>query len=158
MQNTEWVPEKLKGAAFFLAWLAGLFLIAGLAWFLSRPVRADISMRNINTVLKNARELRQLEAPLADKSIPRLKAAKAAQLGTWYSLHNSEDRAVVFSIMTDGILAPYLLFVSPRGEMGEPIPLGAHSAQMLERLPREVLQTYRKRLLAGDALLSGEKK
>jgi hypothetical protein len=64
---------------------------------------------------------------------------------------------VVFSIMTDGILAPYLLFVSPRGEMGEPIPLGAHSAQMLERLPREVLQTYRKRLLAGDALLREKK-
>jgi hypothetical protein len=157
MQSAEWASEKLKGAAFFLAWLAGLFLVAGLAWFLSHPARTGAGIRNINTALRTAQELRQLEAPLADKSIPRLKAAKAAQLGTWYSLHDSEDHAVVFSIMADGILAPFVLFVSPKGEVGQPIPLGAHSARMLERLAPEVLQTYRTRLLAGDALLRGKK-
>jgi hypothetical protein len=153
MQNAEWISGKLKEAGIFLAWLAGLFLIAGFAWFLSRPVRTGASIRNINTALRTAGEFRQLDAPLVDKSIPRLKKAKASQLGTWYSLQNSDDRAVVFSIMTEGILVPYLLFVSPKGQAGPPIPLGAHSALMLERLPREVLQTYSNRLLAGEALL-----
>jgi hypothetical protein len=157
MQNAEWVSGRLKEAGVFLAWLAGLFLIAGLAWFFSRSVRTDASMRTINTALRSAREFRQVEAPLADKSIPRLKAAKAAQLGTWYSLQNSEDRAVVFSIMTDGILAPYVLFISPKGEAGQPLPLGAHSARMLERLPPELVQTYSNRLVAAEALLREKK-
>jgi hypothetical protein len=157
VQNAEWGSKKLKEAGVFLGWLAALFLIAGLAWFLSRPVRTGMMIRNINSVLRDTQEFRQLEAPLADESIPRLKAAKAAQLGTWYSLHNSEGRAVVFSIMAEGILAPCVLFVSPKGEAGRPIPLGIHSAQVLGRLPRGVLQTYINWLLAGDALLREEK-
>jgi hypothetical protein len=155
--QTEWISGILKGVRGFLGWLAALFLIAGLAWFLSRPVRTSVMIRNINITLHNTQEFRQLEAPLADKSIPRLKAAKAAQLGTWYSVSNSKDRAVVFSIMDDGILASYVLFVSPKGEARDPVPLGAHSAQALQRLPRGVLQTYINRLVAGAALL-GDKK
>jgi hypothetical protein len=157
MQRAKGISEKLKGPGVFLGWIAGLFLIAGLLWFLSNPVRTRIVTRDINSVLRNSQEFRQLEAPLADKSIPRLKAAKAAQLGIWYSLYNSEDRAVVFSIMAEGILVPCVLFVSSRGEPEGPIPLGVHAAQVLDRLPRGVLQTYLNRLLAGDALLRGEK-
>jgi hypothetical protein len=157
MRKVEWVPEKLKDVGIFLGWIAGLFLLAGLGWFLSRPVRTRIMIRNINSTLQGEREFRQLEAPLTDKSIPRLKAAKAAQLGTWYSLRNNEDRAVVFSVMAEGILAPYVIFVSPRGEMGDPIPLGAHSARILKRLSQGVLQTYINRLLVGEALLRERK-
>jgi hypothetical protein len=153
MRRAEWISKNVKGAGIFLGWLAGLFLIAGLAWFLSYPVRTGMVIRNINTFLRNTRESRQLEAPLADKSVSRLKAAKASQLGTWYSLQSGEGRAVVFSIMDGGILAPFVLFVSPQGEMGSPIPLGTHSARVLERLPRGILQTYIKRLEAGEALL-----
>jgi hypothetical protein len=153
----KWGSENLKEAGVFLGWLAALFLVPGLIWVLSGPVRTRIIVRNINSSLRASQELRQLEAPFADKSIPRLKAAKAAQLGTWYSLNSSEDRAVVFSIMADGILAPCVLFVSPRGELGPPIPLGPHSARVLERLPREVLQTYITRLKAGEALLKEKK-
>ena len=129
MQSIEWRSKKLKEAGVLLAWIVGLFLIAGLAWFFTRPLRTGMMIRNINTVLRNSQEFRQLEG--------RVKADRG---GTWYSVRNSEDRALIFSIMTDGILAPYLLFVSPQGEMARPIPLGIHSARMQERLPPEVLQ------------------
>jgi hypothetical protein len=66
-------------------------------------------------------------------------------LGAWYALSNSEDRGVVFSVMADGILAPFLVFVSPQGEAGQPIPLGAHSAKIMDRLPQGTLQTYIRR-------------
>ncbi|GHV80136.1 hypothetical protein AGMMS49944_19270 [Spirochaetia bacterium] len=130
MQSPERRFKKLKEAGVFLAWIAGMFLIAGLAWFFSRPLRTGLMIRNINTVLRNSPDSRQLEGRLYD-----------SQRGTWYSVHNSEDRAVVISIMADGILVPYLLFVSPQGGMTPPIPLGSHSARMQERLPREVFQT-----------------
>ncbi|GHV30986.1 hypothetical protein AGMMS4952_18840 [Spirochaetia bacterium] len=157
MQNTKWSSKELKEAGIFLAWIAGLFLIAGFAWFLSRPARTGMSIRNVNAALHNAQVIRILEAPLTDKSIPRLKAAKAAQLGAWYSLYNSEDRAVVFSIMAEGIPAPCVIFISPQGGVEGPVPLGVYSAQVLERLPPGVIQTYRNRLAAGAALLREKK-
>ncbi|WP_010261411.1 hypothetical protein [Treponema primitia] len=156
--NSKLVSGKLKGLGIFLGWIAGLFLIAGLTWFLTRPVRTRIIIRNINSTLRNMEEGRQLEAPFtADKSIPRWKAGKAAQLGSWYSLYNSAEKAVVFSIMAEGLLAPYVIFVSPWGEMGQPIPLGAHSAQILDRLPQGVLHAYINRLAAGEAILREKK-
>jgi hypothetical protein len=152
------VPKNLKELGIFLGWIAGLFLIAGLAWFLTRQVRTRILIRNVNTTLSVAGEVRQLEAPFAaDKSVPRWKAAKAAQLGSWYSLRDSEDRGVIFSVMTEGLLAPYVVFVSPQGDIGYPIPLGAHSTQILDRLAPEVLQTYLDRIAAGEALLRERK-
>ncbi|MDR1596478.1 MAG: hypothetical protein LBR99_02115 [Treponema sp.] len=156
--DSKWVSERLKGLGIFLGWIAGLFLVAGLAWFLTRPVRIRILIRNVNNSLRIAKEVRQLDAPFAaDKSIPRWKAAKAAQLGSWYSLGNSEDRAVIFSIMVEGLLVPYVVFISPRGDIEYPIPLGAHSAQILDRLAPEVLQIYMDRLAAGEALLREKK-
>jgi hypothetical protein len=147
--NSAWVKGELKEIGVFLGWIAGLFLIAGLSWFLTRPARSRSAVRHINDSLKAIGEARELEAPLVfDRSLPRRKAAKAAQLGTWHTLSNSADRGVVFSIPVDGILAPFLVFISPRGEAGPPIPLGAHSVQIMDRLPRGTLQPYIDRFTA----------
>jgi hypothetical protein len=141
--NMAALKRELKEIGVFVGWIAGMFLVAGLAWFLTGPLRAGSAVRHINASLRAAGEIRELKAPLVfDKSMPRRKAAKAAQLGNWYALSNSEDRGVVFSIMAEGILAPFLVFISPQGEAGQPIPLGAHSAQIMDRLPQGTLQTY----------------
>jgi hypothetical protein len=149
--NSAWVKGKLKETGVFLGWIAGLFLIAGLSWFLTRPARSGSAVRHINDTLRAIGERRELEAPLIfDRSLPRRKAAKAAQLGTWHTLSNSEDRGVVFSIPVDGILAPFLVFISPQGEASQPIPLGAHSIQIMDRLPQGTLQTYIDRFTAEE--------
>jgi hypothetical protein len=149
--NTAALKGELKEIGIFLGWIAGLFLVAGLAWFLTGPLRAASAVRHINASLSARGETRELKAPLVfDKSTPRRKAAKAAQLGNWYALSNSEDRGVVFSVMAEGILAPFLVFISPQGEAGEPIPLGAHSVQIMDRLPQGTLQTYVIRFEAGE--------
>jgi hypothetical protein len=139
--NPTLLKGELRDAGVFLGWIAGMFLIAGLAWFLTRPALAGSAIRHINATLSALGETRKLEAPLVfDRSVPRRKAARAARLGVWYALANSEDRGVVFSIMADGILAPFLVFVSPDGEPGQPIPLGAHSALIMDRLPRGTIR------------------
>jgi hypothetical protein len=148
--NTLLLKGELKEIGVFLGWIAGMFLIAGLAWFLTGPWRSRNAVRHINDSLSAIGETRNLEAPLVfDKSVPRREAAKAARLGNWHTLSNSEDRGVVFSIMADGILAPFLVFVSPQGEAGQPIPLGAHSLQIMDRLPQGTIQTYVKRFRGG---------
>jgi hypothetical protein len=144
--NTAWLKGELREIGIFLGWIAGMFLIAGLAWFLTGPARSGNAIRHINASLSEAGETLKVEAPLAlDQSMPRRKAAKAAQLGAWYALSNSEDRGVVFSVMAEGILAPFLVFVSPQGEAGQPMPLGVHSAEIMDRLPQGTLQTYIRR-------------
>jgi hypothetical protein len=149
--NTAALKGELKEIGVFLGWIAGMFLVAGVAWHLTGSLRAGNALRHINASLRAGGETRELKAPLDfDPSMPRRKAAKAAQLGTWYALANSEDRGVVFSVMAEGVLAPFLVFVSPQGEVGEPIPLGAHSAQIRDGLPQGTLQTYLNRFEAGD--------
>jgi hypothetical protein len=149
--NVTWLKGELREIGVFLGWISALFLIAGLAWFLTRPVRSGSAVRHINASLSVMGEDRELEAPLVfDRSTPRRKAARAAQLGTWYTISNSEDRGIVFSIMAEGALAPFLVFISPQGEAEQPIPLGAHSVQIMDRLSPGTLQTYVKRLEAED--------
>jgi hypothetical protein len=149
--NTTWVKGELREIGIFFGWIAAFFLIAGLAWFLTCPMRSRSTVRHINASLSAMGETQELEAPLVfDRATPRRKAAKAAQLGNWYTLSNSEDRGVVFSIMVEGVLVPFLVFISPEGEVGRPIPLGAHSAQIMDRLSQGTLQTYIKRLEAEE--------
>jgi hypothetical protein len=144
--NPAWLKGELREIGVFLGWIAGMFLIAGLAWFLTRAPREKSAIRHINASLNALGETRKLEAPLVfDKSMSRWKAAKAAQLGAWHTLSGSQDRGVVFSVMVDGVLAPFLVFVSPQGEAGQPIPLGSHSARIMDRLPQGTLQTYSRR-------------
>jgi hypothetical protein len=151
--NRAWLKGELRELGVFLGWIAGMFLIAGLAWLLTRPLRGGSAIRHINDILGRTGEKRELEAPLDrsqifDKPVSRRKAAKATQLGAWYALSNSEDQGVVFSIMIDGILAPFLVFISPQGEAGRPIPLGPHSERIMDRLSPGTLQTYISRLEA----------
>jgi hypothetical protein len=142
--NLAGLKGEFREIGIFLGWIAGLFLIAGLTWHFTRPIRAAATIRHINEALEAAGESRKLEAPIRgpDESMPRRRAAKAAQLGNWYALADSEDRGVVFSIMIDGILAPFLVFVSPRGEAEQPIPLGRHSVQIMDRVSEETIRTY----------------
>jgi hypothetical protein len=146
MQGGNVFKGELRELGIFLGWIAGMFLVAGLAWFFTGSLRSGNAIRHINASLKAMGETRELEAPLGfDKSMSRRKAAKAAQLGNWYALSNSDDRGLVFSIMDDGILAPFLVFISPEGEAGQPIPLGAHSAGITDRLSQGTIQTYIRR-------------
>jgi hypothetical protein len=142
--DTAWLKGKLREIGIFLGWIAGMFLIAGLAWHFTYPLRSAGAIRHINNALEALGETRKLEAPIRGpgESMPRRRAAKAAQLGNWYALSGSEDRGVVFSIMMDGILAPFLVFISPQGEAEQPIPLGRHSVQIMDRLPPETIRTY----------------
>jgi hypothetical protein len=149
--DTTWLKGKLKEIGIFLGWIAGMFLIAGLAWLLTGSLRAAGAVRHINDALEAAGETRKLEAPLRGPGafLSRRRSAKAAQLGNWHVLSGGEeDRGVVFSIMQDGILAPFLVFISPGGEAEQPVPLGRHSVRIMDRLPPETLRTYISRLEA----------
>jgi hypothetical protein len=131
------------------AWIAGLCLAGGLAWFLTQPLRSGLIITTVNRTLERNGENRRLDAQIS----PWGKSGAAFQLGNWYTLKDGNGRAVIFSIMNDGILAPYLAFI-PSGGPGqamEPfVPLSAHADRLLGRLPQGILQTYARRVEAME--------
>jgi hypothetical protein len=119
------------------AWIAGLCLAGGLCWFLSQPLRSGLIIQTVNRTLEQRGESRRLEAAIS----PWGKNGSAFQMGNWYTFNEGTGRATVFSIINDGILAPYAVFLSPQGEAGPFIPLSLHAERLLPRLPAGILQT-----------------
>jgi hypothetical protein len=128
------------------AWIAGLCLVGGLAWFLTQPLRSSLIIHTVNRTLERSGENRRLEAQIS----PWGKSGAAFQLGSWYTLREGNDRVVVFSIMNDGILAPYAAFISRQGVAESFIPLSAHADRLLGRLPLGILQTYVRRIESAE--------
>jgi hypothetical protein len=71
-------------------------------------------------------------------------------LGSWYTLAETEGRAVVFPMMSDGILASFIAILSPRGTVDVLLPLSVNSARILKRLPRGTIQTYIRRIEGSE--------
>ena len=126
----------LKGRAVFWAWIAGLLLAAALVWSLSFSFRASCLMRATNKVLASMNDERRLAAPLPSLSV------RPVPLGCWYSLTESSSLFLVFTVMQGGILIPCGAEITENGEIMEIIPLGSHSRQVMEKMPRALLQVY----------------
>jgi hypothetical protein len=150
------LTSALKDRAIFVAWIAGLVLIASLLWFLSFPFRSACLMNSTNKILVSmdvpeyAARPRHLSAPLLRPS------SGPAPLGCWYRLSESDSLFYVFVLMHGGILVPCGAEISERGEVTEIIPLGSHARQVLGRIPQGLVQIYVHRIesAAADAAAS----
>jgi hypothetical protein len=136
-------PHPREWAVFF-GWIAGLVLIGGTIWFLTRPVRDQMLMISVNRILAQENGARLLSAPLA---APR-SSGPAAPLGSWYGLENSGDVFFVFTIMRDGPLALWGARVSPGGKVEELLPLSGHARQIFADIPQGMMLTYIHRIEA----------
>ncbi|MDR1858015.1 MAG: hypothetical protein LBQ69_00935 [Treponema sp.] len=139
------IPSALKDRAIFLGWIAGLALLASLAWSLSFQFRSACLMRSANRVLVSMKDDLHLSAPLA------VPFAAPGPLGCWYSLVNSNSRFFVFAIMRDGILVPCGAEVSETGEVTRLVPLGSHARKVMSRIPQGVIQVYVRRIESAVA-------
>jgi hypothetical protein len=129
---------SFKDGGIFMGWLAGLILIGCMMWVFTQPLRSTALMRSANRVLLEAQDPRRLGEPLPLAAL----SGTMAPIGTWYALTGSGDRAVVFSVIADGICASYIAMISNQGRVESLIPLSGH----LERLPREILRPYIRRI------------
>jgi hypothetical protein len=125
-----------------------------LAWALTQPLRSSLIIHTVNRTLERNGENRRLDAQIS----PWLKSGAAFQLGNWYTVKEGNERAVIFSIMNDGILAPYAAFLLADGTAEPFIPLSAHAGRLLGRLPEGILQTYVRRVEAAEQMLREEEK
>jgi hypothetical protein len=129
------IPD-LKDKVLTFGWIAGLLIIIALIWILTQPVQANYLLRTVNSALiADGYEHRVVSA------IPAV-AGKPGILGYWYAMYNSPDRMFVFAVFKDGILVPLGARVANNGKVEEIIPLSAHAVQMLDNLPKSIIQMY----------------
>ena len=137
--------SALKDRVILLGWIVGLVLAVVLLWSLTFSFRSACLMRSTNKVLASQEDSRSLSAPLSQHF------ASPVPLGCWYSLADSDSLFFVFAIVRDGILVPCGAEISDRGEVTDIVPLGSHARQVMDRIPRGVVQIYIQRIESAAA-------
>ena len=133
--------DRLKDTSIFLGWIAGLLLISGFCWFLSRPLRVNFLMSSINNAFTQSGDTRRLtESVTAGSLSPGLE-----RLGTWYNL-NTGNKAIVFTLIADGIFMPCMAVLDSVGKVQEIIPLSSNGSRMLTRISPGIIQLYIRRI------------
>jgi hypothetical protein len=142
----------LKDRAVFLGWIAGLVLVASLLWSFSFSFRAACLMKGTNKTLTAMGDKRRLSAPLSNPY------AMPVPMGCWYSLSESGSLFFVFTIMREGILVPCGAEISQEGKVVEIIPLGNHARQVMDRMPRTLIQIYINRIESAVTGTAGKRR
>jgi hypothetical protein len=143
------LPPGLRALGIGIAWIGGILLLGILLWLLTQPVRQGVIIRSVNRILAASGESRRLEAALSPWGMP----GRAVQGGQWFSLAGSGDRALIFPVVSDGVLASCLAVLSPEGRIRTLIPLSGHARRIFPRIPPGVLGLYTRRIEASYAAL-----
>ncbi|GHU94616.1 hypothetical protein FACS189479_07580 [Spirochaetia bacterium] len=126
----------LKDSCLLLGWMAGLFLVGGLLWSLTEPVRGRVLQKTVNRVMADTGESLRLSGALEKTPVKRMP------LGTWYHIDGSDDRMLVFPLISGGAVFPCGAVVNPGGKVERVIPLGVHGEQLFKDLPQGILRIY----------------
>jgi len=134
--------RDLKDKAILCGWIAGLLIFISLLWILTQPVQARYLLRTVNAVFMSEDDARRVSAYTG------YSGRKAGLFGYWYSMYNSTDSMFVFAVFKDGILIPLGAITTNEGSVSEIIPLSEHAMQVMDNLPKSILQMYASRIEA----------
>jgi hypothetical protein len=139
----------LKDAAILAGWIAGIILVAGLAWFFTQPVRDRFMIMSVNAVLEQSADPRRLGAPLQGAAHP----PGSSRMGSWFTMTAPDlpagTRVFVFAFIAEGTFFPCAAVVSPQGVVQEFIPLSVHGERALRRVSPGMLDVYSRRISGG---------
>ena len=144
--------NDIKDKSIFLGWVLLLLFLMSFIWIILQPLQKHNLLRSVNRVFIENEDTRRITAGVEQKS------GKNDLLGYWYSMLDSSDKMFVFAVMQDGILIPLGAEVSSDGIVSDIIPLSAHAKQVIDKLPRNILQIYITRIETAFENNIGEKK
>ncbi|MDR1031306.1 MAG: hypothetical protein LBL76_10610 [Treponema sp.] len=147
------IRDSLKARGLFIGWIAGILVAGGGVWFYTQPLRSTILLQTVNQVLESIQDSRRLE-----ELIPHPVSWGRIPWGSWYTLVDSEDRAVVFSVMNQGIFIPCMAVVSAStGKVVDDtiLPLTKQPEQTLKQIPRGIITSYIRRIESPPILQTG---
>jgi hypothetical protein len=131
----------VKNIGILAAWIAGIILFGWFLLFFTQSVRNDRLMRSVNTVLSLSGDTRQLERSTS-KTRENLGINK---FGIWYTVADSDERVIVFTIMNDGISIPCIAIIDNDNGI-EILPLNSYAKSVYEDIPKGRLDIYIRRI------------
>jgi hypothetical protein len=133
-------------------WCGVFSLILFLLFILSAGPRTKLLEAEVNKALEQSGDGRSLSAPIT----PWRMDGIAMQIGPWWTMRGSENLAVVFPVIRDGIFAPFLAIISTNGTI-EFIPLTRNAAVLNDRLSPGIRDIYTRRLhKAAEKVIQGK--
>jgi hypothetical protein len=137
---------RLKDTGILTAWIAGIILIAGLAWFFTQSTRNYFLRMAVNRVLERSGDSRRLGSPL-----PAVKSG----LGSWFTATSGGivldgSRVYVFAFIGEGTFFPCAAVLSPEGRVNEFIPLNNHGTRIMRRISPGILGIYTRRIEGAE--------
>ena len=136
---SKFLIHKLKDSIILFSWMGGLVFIAGLCWFLTRPLRTEFLRYSINHAWIMTGNTLRLEMPVA----PGTLEPGLSRLGTWFTLNNG-NRALIFTLASGGQFIPCAAIVDSGGKVVEFVPLS--SGPGLDRVSPGIVQLHKRRI------------
>jgi hypothetical protein len=140
--------KRFNEPSIFAIWMAALVLAGALLWGLTGSLRNNIMANTINKVLDETGEERRVVAAISTWHIP----GNVTQLGTWYTM-TSQENAVLFSFIVDGIFSPCLAIISNDGKLASLIPLTLNADRAVLRMNPGYLRIWIDRIEKNAAIL-----
>ena len=140
--------SRFKDSLVLMGWIAGLILIAGLFWFLTRPVRDRFLLNAVNQALQQSGDSRRLGEPAVPGEAGELSGSLI--LGSWFTMSGrdlAEGRKVfVFAFVAGGSFFPCAAMVDSGGKVEEFVPLDEYGKKIIGRLSPGILRIYARRI------------
>ncbi|MDR0785920.1 MAG: hypothetical protein LBE74_08615 [Treponema sp.] len=124
----------MKNIGIIAAWIASVLLVGWFLFFFTQPVRNEILRRSINRLLiENGESGRLLVFP-----------TRVSATGVWWTVSDTDERAVMFAIMDGGVPVPCIAFVN--GADIEVKPLNNYAKTVYKRLSKGFIDIYIRRI------------
>jgi hypothetical protein len=149
VEKIKQLPLPVKQWGLFAAWMGAFMLVGILLWGLTGNIRSQMMISSVNRVLARSDSPYRLDRQIGALGRP----GRAMQLGSWFTLKNSSNRAVVFPLMAGPNVAAALALLSPEGKVESLVPLSINAVQLFDRLPPGAIQLYTRRVEDANALI-----
>jgi hypothetical protein len=134
---------ELKDGAVLAGWICALVLAGLLLWAVTASLRGRFLMRTVNRILEEEK------VPYRLASVMNGVKGAGGPAGSWYTLAEGEDVFFVFTLFREGVTIPCGALVNPAGRVENLIPLSVHGAEVMDRIPRGVIDIYTRRIEAA---------
>jgi hypothetical protein len=130
-------------------WIAGLLVLTIVPWALTENYRNQVLEKEINAVLSKNEKTLHLDRKITPWKMP----GSAMQAGTWWTMHGSENFAVMFPVMEDGVFSPFIAIINEQNTVEMFLPMTLQGKSVLKKLKVNVKNIYTRRLETSAAIL-----
>jgi hypothetical protein len=137
----------------FSAWLVSFILILSLLFGLTWETRMAKLTQELNAELASQADG---QGVILDKAVSSLLDFSAgAQLGQWFTITDSQDKALLGTLPDYGAVSPILFIVDNKGSVIHWFPIGSAAKNALSRMHPAIIHDYIRRIEKNERPING---